>query len=438
MRFSLKNLLMAWGLCAAISAEAADTGRTFRFYSFMTRDQPPSLQETAAFLAGETTLDAKLDEWLASAEHRERIRRFFRDSWPALAGFTPMWAHDLLTNADGNFYLREKGDCLPEEVVTSEAWWLPAGEVVSICSSSTSDAFKYPGPPVLDCSDYMGGLLEPQCGCGPSLLLCIPLEMRDKLQVDNNNEIPARGLHVYENSLSWFDFFGGDYFYGNRPHYLHYVLSQGQMVQGLVSADAILAELRAIPMEEPKVLSFPAGPPRAGVVTATAFLSDYNTFYSRPRQLSLNMLCQDVDARLNTPPTSTYANKELPSITLAHAGKSGCATCHLALDNHASTLMGYEIWGDINPNVPFPSQAGHAFGETGEGPAFLVRGFVERAEPFAACMAKSAWTSLTGLSWDTALTDTDRQAFTELAAQGPRPLLQGIMRSTALRAGVAP
>ncbi len=412
------------------------TGRTLRFYSMAIRDLPPTLAETQAFLAGSTTLDELITTWLATPEHQTRMRRYFSDSWPVLATFTPFYFLTLEKNASGIYRLAEKPDCGPADAVSAPAWWLPEGETVSICKTSTSDAFSYAGDPKLNCYDYFDGFLDPKCGCGPHQLMCEPKELRLKLAVDNNNEIQRRGLYVYNNDLSWFDFLGGNFFYGNRSLYHLYLWEQGLMQRGLVPVETVLTALRSIPLVDWVRADFPPGVERAGIVTSSTFLSTYNTFYARPRALSLNLLCHDVDGRLNPDDFKEFVNKSLTVANLDHAKKEKCNTCHFGLDNLASALFGYDAIGDAELYLdPFPSQAAHVFGENVSGPGALIKGFIERAAGFHECMAKTAWTSLTGLSWANSLSKADRDVFTGLAQTGPRALTQGIIKSSQLRTG---
>ena len=71
--------------------------------------------------------------------------------------------------------------------------------------------------------------------------------------------------------------------------------------------------------------------------------------------------------------------------------------------------------------------------QTGEGPAFLMRDYIERAPEFMPCMAKRAWESFSGASWDD-LSEEQQAAFTEEAKLGPRNLLQKVMLSPLMRA----
>ncbi len=99
------------------------------------------------------------------------------------------------------------------------------------------------------------------------------------------------------------------------------------------------------------------------------------------------------------------------------------------MDHMGSTIMRWEEEGALYEPL---STVGHVYGETVEGPAFLVRGYIERAPEFMGCMAKRAWESFSGDSRDD-LSEEQQAAFTEEAKLGPRSLLQKVMLSPLMR-----
>ncbi len=450
---------------------APATGRTLRFLSLAVRDQPPSLEETRAFAAGERPLDSFTNEWLASPQHLAHVRRYFADFFGISAGFTPFDQFLLEKNADGVYRLPKKPDCTLDEAVLVPAWWLEEGETILICPTSTSDAFVFPSedPEVVAvcgdhdpkntsdgcsvlCNSVFNLELDPRCGCGPGQLMCMPCELpgtdfcdaeqgrarsRD-VEREFNIETIERGVFAYENGLSWFDYLGGDFFYGNRSLYLYYVLAQGHHLTGELSGDDALAQVWAIPMHERVRAPWPAGFARAGVVTSPGFLSTYNTFRGRARVLSQRLLCHDVDETLNVDGYQTFRNPSLSDADRAHGENPSCNFCHYGLDNQASMLFGYDLTATAAyDHTPIPSQLGHVFGVDDEGPAALVRGYVEGADGFDACMAQRAFASFTGLDWQQALTDADRAELTRVAHDGPRGLIQTILTSPVLRTASA-
>ena len=451
---------------------APPTGRTLRFISLAIRDAPPSLEETDRFLSGETSLDTFVAEWLESPKHEERVRRYFSDFFGIAVGFTPFDSFLLEKNGSGVYRLRQKPDCTLAEAVSRPAWWLNEGETILICPTSTSDAFRYPSTdpvvmaecagadPLLTnngchvlCSASANQAGDPRCGCGPEQLLCMPCERTgarssacDPASARNRElehaldlEPVERGLHVYRNGLSWFDYLGGNFFYGPRALYLYYLHGQGQLMTTALSAETAIAQLRTIPLNGATTAAWPAGFERAGVVTSPGYLNTYNTFRGRARALSLKLLCHDVDQRLNTDRFEGYPNPTFTAADRDHGSDQRCSYCHYGLDNQASMLFGYHPDGAAQYDYdPLPSQEGHVFGQDLAGPAALVRGYVERGPGFDECMAKRTWTSFTGLSWEETLSDPDRAGFLEMSRKGPRALIRAILTSPVLRMGTPP
>ena len=150
----------------------------------------------------------------------------------------------------------------------------------------------------------------------------------------------------------------------------------------------------------------------------------------------MSLLCHDVDETLNTDDFSTFVSPELTEADVAHGSNPSCSYCHFGMDNQATALLGYFQDGTAQYDfTPIPSQRSHAFGKTGDGPRFLIQGYVERAPNINECLASKTWASLTGLSWDGALTDSQRADFVQSAKQGPKALIQRILTSTVLRLG---
>lgn len=205
---------------------------------------------------------------------------------------------------------------------------------------------------------------------------------------------------------------------------------------GELNAEAAIQKVWSVPYNAWVRTDFPAGFERAGIVTSPGFLNTFNTFRGRTRILSQRLLCHDVDETLNPDNFKSFVNPSLTQADRDHGEKAGCSYCHYGMDNQASALLGYHIDGTAQYDyTPIPSQLGHVFGQDGQGPAFLVKGFVERAAGFNDCMASSSFTALTGLHWEKALTDEERTAFEASAQQGPHALIQAILRSPLLKTG---
>jgi hypothetical protein len=448
MRSSLEGLLLmacAVGAVAGVesTARAENWPAELRFMSSAVRDRLPTADE-ARELAGATDKDAKLsalvDGWLDSSEHAERVRRHFNDMF----GSTPyLFLTDEqfnLTAYDGNatedtppdltevgaFYLPigVKPSC--GAVRTASAWWADAP--IRICSSAVSAVLD---PPGRSCTDSTGadGIRHPDCGCGPMQLLCFAAPLKRRTMASVAREFPDRALYAYEQGLGWDELFGGEHLYADRFLYYWYLYTERIAVKEEVPTSAELALLASLPVDgSRKWVSLPVGgPERGGVATMPAFMMRFNNFRSRVRALTERLLCKDIDPSLNTSGIAELVNQDLSDFDKEHGTKEQCSGCHYALDNFGSTLLGwddsgyYQAWWS-------PSQRGHVFGEEGEGPRFLVGGYVERAPGFTECMAKKTWEGFSGLPWD-ALKPEDQEAFVKVAPEGPRALVRAVLES---------
>lgn len=418
-------------------APSKPTGRTVRFLSFAVRDRPPTAAETRAFLSGEKSLDALVESWLASPDHLARMRRYFSDFFGITVGFTPMYYHHLVRDEAGVYRHFEEAPCAAGDALDVKAWWAESNQTVKMCPSSVSDAFSYPGAEpdtVVQCENYYSFTSDPRCGCGPYQLLCVPEGEDRQMEFDFNKEPVERGMYVYQNRLSWFDYIGGDFLIATRRLLLYYMHAQGALITGRLDPDKAAQSLWALRMNEWSRTDFPAGAARAGLVTSPGYLNTFNTFRGRVRILSQKLLCHDVDASLNPDNYQQFLNPDFTDGDRAHGALQGCSYCHYGMDNHASTLFGYDISGRYEfDHARQRSQLGRVFGSDGTGPAFLVRGYTERAEGFASCMASSTFTSLTGLHYEEALSEPQRAQFEAIAKQGPYQTVQEILRHRVLQ-----
>jgi hypothetical protein len=429
-------LLAVVATIAALQAPvaAAASRAQLRFLSFAIRDQAPSIDEAKAFRGGEVTVEALVDQWLASPAHSSRIQRYFRDLFGVAEDVDVMQSAFLLdaTEDDGRFYRQrqDQAPCAAEASVATEAWWLEPGETVQVCPSEISTTLTYSdgGTQVACTSDKAWWNA---CGCGPKLVGCMPKDLWESLLDDVREEFPRRAAHVYEQDGTWFDVFAGDTFYGDRILYWKYLHASKMARGGVLPSDAEMATLASLPMGTPADAPFPEGAVRAGLVTAPGFLLQHNNFRVRIRALTEKLLCQSIGPALNTSGISTFLNPDFAPEDLSHANQEQCARCHYPMDNLGSLLMGWDTLGEWNAAGTAPSQIGHAFGVDGDGPRFLARSFVERGPGFVSCMARTAWEDFSGTHWDD-LGETDRQGLVALAGRGPRALIQTLLRSTLL------
>ena len=268
---------------------------------------------------------------------------------------------------------------------------------------------------------------------------CIPWHVVPRQRKSLGEEFARRAVNVYDEGGTWMDLLGGNYLYANRfvYHYYMYTLNPDEFLE-YVSMDekeenvdfAInIDRIWDIPVNDWIRTEFPIGVERAGVVTSPMFLQRFNNFRTRIRALTENLLCRDVDGTSNIDGNKILHNPDLDELTLTHPTDPLCALCHYPMDNMGSTIMQWEEEAELYHPL---STVGHVFGKTGEGPSFLMRGYIERAPEFFPCMAKRAWESFSGVEWDL-LTKTQQASFIEYAKAGPRSLLQGVMLSPLMR-----
>lgn len=425
MNYALRQTLLGLALVSIASPDAQSQSRStakLRYYAFALTDHAPPVEDAKAMANGELTLNEAIEAMLASDAHLERVRRYFHD-WFGFLDYPGLLLDDTLLHVDENdIYQRIDGlvPCGPDDTIEIEAWWLEPGETITTCSNlGPTDA----------CTGEEDADDVPECGCGELMVGCIPIQDLPTASSSLSQEFGHRAVEAYTEDRTWFELLGGDYLYANRYVY-HYYLFTGSPETFPPGTEEQVEALRSIGLTSREVMDFPDGPERAGVVTSPMFLTRFNNFRSRIRALTGNLLCRDVTGESNVDQTTTFYNEDLDELTLSHADNAECSYCHYPMDNMGSTIMHWEEEGTVYEEL---STVGHVYGETGEGPAFLIRGYIERAPEFMPCMAKRAWESFSGTSWEN-LSEEQQAAFTEEAKLGPRNLLQKVMLSPLMRA----
>lgn len=432
----------------SLADDTTDTTAQLRFLSVAIRDRLPTVDEAKrAYQATdkEDELTSLVGQWLASPEHKARVERHFNDmfgvgpyvfladgatdlvQYPTEPGEAPA---DLSTNGVWHLPKDVKTSC--GTPVQANAWW--SDTPIMICPTAVSAAISFGGGSIR-CSDPFSanGMRHASCGCGPEQILCYPRHLKKNATVAVAREFAQRARYAYEQDLDWLTVFGGDQFYGDRWLYHHYLYQDKIAWMLQVPSAGELAFLKSLPVDGSRRLAtFPTTVrERSGVVTSPAFLRRFNNFRSRVRAITEQLLCRDIDPSLNTSGISTFVNTDLSDFDRAHGTQSGCAGCHYAMDNSGSTLLGWSDMGFYEGWDP-KSQAGHVFGEDGNGPQFLMQSYIERGTGFTECMAKRAFEGFSGGSFDDLATDK-RAELVALAAQGPRPLIRGLLTSPLLR-----
>jgi hypothetical protein len=431
MNYALRQTLLGCALVFLASPDAHSQSRStaqLRYYAFALTDHAPSVEDAKAVAKGELAMDEAIETMLASDAHLERVRRYFHD-WFGFLDYPGLLLDDTLLHVDENdIYQRTDGlvPCGPDDTIEMEAWWLDPGQTLTTCTNlGPTDACVEDEDEDEDEEDAEEAL---ECGCGELMLGCIPIQDLPAASSSLSQEFGHRAVEAYTQDRTWFELLGGDYLYANRYVY-HYYLYTGSPNTFPPGTQEQVEALRSVGLHSREVIDFPEGAERAGVVTSPMFLTRFNNFRSRIRALTGNLLCRDVTGESNVDQTTTFYNEDLDELTLSHADNPECSYCHYPMDNMGSTIMHWEEEGTLYEEL---STVGHVYGETGEGPAFLMRGYIERAPEFMPCMAKRAWESFSGASWDD-LPEEQQAAFTEEAKLGPRNLLQKVMLSPLMR-----
>ena len=409
-----------------------------RFMSLTIRDQALSVEEAKSLDDGSQNLEALITTWLDSEDHIERVKRYFNDQFGAGMDFATVQDSFILESSGSVYYLIDKGRCADSEVIeVTDAWWLRDGESIRVCLDTRSDqiVYQYNTKANVYCNDSgPTGIGASECGCGPQMIMCYPRELVNDLRDAMRFEFKERAGYVYENDLSWFELLGGDFFYGNRLLYKHYIDQQGLFRNYLLSIND-LANLLNLPLDQPARAPFPevGRVTRAGLATSPIFLRQYNNFRSRINILTARLLCQDVDSTLNTDGIAQWVNSELSEFDQAHGTDPGCSECHYPMDNMGSALLywGPQGWYQYYGAIGEQNEAAHAFGLRGTGPSFLIEAYTGEAR-FLPCMAKLVFEDFTGARFED-LSESRQSELANLAASGPRALIRGVLTSQEIR-----
>lgn len=432
VRFSILSFLLGLGcllLSSPLFASSLDEQIRLsdaRYLSFSYRDAPLSYAEVQRLKEDPAHFNILIQSFEQSPFHLTAVKRFFYDFLGQIKGGHG-GGHTLLQEG-GAYYLKHRGLCSASERSTQTAWW--SDQSVTMCNHSLSTSLTYTDSDsnLVNCQWPNRILTDSSCGCGPLQVYCMPDEIHGIIGQELNQMPLERALYAYQNNLSWVDLFGNGQLFVNRK--IYYLYMHRNIIDYLQEqpAQAELDHLMSLPLEAYQMSPQPSkGPERAPYVTDTHFMLQHNNPRTRIRALSLALLCQDISPSLNTDGISTFINTELDAATLAHGSKAGCASCHYALDNLSSTIRGWSTIAGFN-NAEGTLQSGHAFGQTGTGPNFLMQAFVERGPGFQKCMAKRAYESITG--YDFSSLDTSLQNEIESQADhGPKKLIQFILNS---------
>lgn len=431
----LSRLLIPVVLLLAVAphVHAQDKTMQFRYMSHVIRDHAPTVAEAREFYDGTKALDAFVQEWLQSAQHRQRVQRHFQDIFGTNPyPFVAQEEYDLILE-NGVYRLNTsiKPSC-GGAPIQRDAWW--SDQPISICPSAVSDelSFTYNSTP-LQCSRLSNqGLYHPACGCGREQILCFPKQLKPKIMAAIATEFKDRALYAYEQNKSWNELFGSQMFFGNRWLFHYYLYQNKIMAMSVLPSPQEMAYLKSLPIDQKVQAVNPGGAAaRSGVATSPGFLKQFNNFRSRTRAITERLLCRDIDPTLNTSGISSFVNPSLSAFDRAHGAQANCAGCHYAMDNIGSPLLGWDDNGFFQSWNP-PSTLGHAFGQDVTNPDSMLQAYVDHGPGFDECMAKTTWEGFSGMAWG-ALSEESKVDFTNTAANGPRELIRKILLSSEMQ-----
>ena len=430
MRFFLNSLVVVFFFLIFMRENFAlgQDLKALRYISAMIKDRQASVQEAKDFYQGKVSLKDLIARWKLDPGFRQRIKRLFND-WFGIGVELNLldFSHYLSKHAEGYYYHEVKGLCDASEIVSVNAWWLTdRAAKVSLCPNIVSELI-YRESDDVDCNgNSANGILHADCGCGPDQLLCLPMEFRLDQEKSVREEFANRAYYGYRENLSWIDVLGSDHFIGDKYLYHFYLMSGWTMINGQLPTEAELDTLDQLNYQDLVRIPFPSSnPERAGIVTAPGFMQQYNNFRSRIRALSEQLLCKDIDSSLNTHDISTFVNEDLSDFDRSHGTQEACSGCHYPMDNMGSTLLGwnsigfYEEWLQLD-------QAGYVFGESGSGPLFLMKTFVEQGPGFHECVSKKVWEDFTGYLFVDIAPEWQDQII-QAAQLGPRALIEAVL-----------
>ncbi len=452
-----------------VYANYVNAPESFRYMSLVVRDQSPTVFESKVFYENKENFNKFLEEWLQSKEHDERLKRYFQDVFGVKEDVFIMHSDFLLeenhhgvlqSNAkdndnDGkelNDGVDEDGDICSYENSTliTTAWWSKAGESVRICNNLRSLVVKSHNRSGDETRCYEVGsknFSSRVCGCGPEQILCLPKKHYENYKSSIRHEFSDRAIFVVKNDKSWFDLMGGDFFYGNKLLYHHYlylskIKSHAVFDKSNLLTSNDIVRLKNLDLENSSYVSFPDVLPNkdsevvslhmewAGLLTMPGFLKQNASIRSRSQEIVNSFLCSTIDSRLNIGGISEVVNPHVSDEFRRLSKTSGCAGCHVPMDNLATIFINWNDEGVYN-YLNSKESIGHFLGETGIGPQFLAKTLVEN-EMFNECMVKKAWEGFSGTKIET-LSEKERKVLKIFSLEGPKSLLENIFRSKSIQ-----
>ena len=342
-----------------------DDLRYVRALSLDLRGAPPSVEELEALVAGDTTLDALLTEWLDSdAFATQVVRRHRSYLWNSLHTLTLIngdwvlrwndgvwWRPNLATELRGGNVRCEdaparfgpNGEILTTEVngqhlegwVEVPGYWAP-GELVRICAFDARDHLY------AEDGTYCGARYDRDvaCGCGPNLQWCAargPHHGVGRPEISQVNDSLAESLNrliawVVTEKRPYTELFTSRRAFVNGPlvHYFRHLVPFGNLPMNPAPVQVeLLPDLEWTDIDEWRAIELP--PQHAGILTHPAYLLRFMTNRSRADRFYTEFLCRPFQPPAGGIPLDANAVSE-PDLQQ----RAGCKYCHALLEPAAS------------------------------------------------------------------------------------------------------
>lgn len=379
-----------------------DDTELLRRLSLDLRSNLPEPEEVAALEAGETSIDALIEEILDSEDFYWTMRLYHRDLVRPRTGIFNKAASlsglREIQLADGgvaysNSRVRlesEQGQCRPEVLVDVAPYW-DRDTTVKVCLLSARDQ-RFPGAgDSIDCATEQGQR-SGMCGCGPHLSWCYRSSDYDLVKKSMWQEGARIADEVLRNDLPYTELVTADWSMWN-----------GRLEHFYARLDGRLGEL-SDPDANREWHRVERGPEHSGILSTHMYL---NYFYNGRRWAQRTFetfLCHEtvpdfelLDEFPVEKPVS-YRTHPLAEADINVNSGRACAACHLQLDGLSRVKDRWDNFGqyyETRPGADPVPEAAIFLGEEVDGLDAFGKALA-RSEVFADCATNQLWEHLSG------------------------------------------
>jgi hypothetical protein len=430
-----------WRSTASPTYTAVDDAALLRRLSLDLRGTSPNPAEVRRLLAGETNIDAFIDEFLRSKDWVSTFQLYHKDIVrPRTGDFNTSPTHTKLAKVDNALsseQLRSEqsdGSCAPGARVSVSPWWARE-TTVSVCArtASTAKTATVKGS-TLKC-DTAAGQASGACGCGPHLVWCYVDGLRDKVVESMRNEMANLAMEIVTNDLPYGQLLTTDWTMADGWLEVHYAKLWGKLGE-LEDADANKPWRRLERSSE-----------HSGVLSSPAML---NFFYNGRRWAQRTFeafMCHDttpdwdlLDDAIDAEGPVAVPYRDSPDLVPSASVTEGraCAACHLQLDGLARVKDRWDYFGGYFEKMPTLQrpipQSAMFLGQQVDG----LNGFGEAlagSDVFADCTVTQVWDHMVGHRFTPAETATRRQLLEQFRnGQNFRNLVRAVAKTPEYRA----